>query len=359
MKAIPEEEKGHARMYQRDIKDKVSRLVVGGSPNAGSYFDPIDALNLKDLFRRQSPLPALNGLRIKEWVELYLSFPGGRARMLFGTMRVFCVAECSLALDGLRPLENRAFLPFDRFAMHRSLKRARVDYKAKGLSLRFKSDLHDESASLDISIPGGKRGQAFQASVSLAIPERAPPPLVTVAPLGPGRAAYAHQAFCRPRGSLSCGGESLELPERGGLALLRDYKAVHWLSSDETRVSALGFLPNGKAFGLSLCSSPNQGRERNSECCFWLDSKAYPLPPVKITMTDDKKPRWIIQDTEGIVDLEFKPEAKGARRGGILERYLSRPGAYGTLHGALAIPGLEAARLESFPAFGEAPFIVL
>jgi len=49
---------------------------------------------------------------------------------------------------------------------------------------------------------------------------------------------------------------------------------------------------------------------RYNENCLWINNKVWPLPPVKVTRPQGPAGEWIIQDTEGMVDLVFAPDLK-------------------------------------------------
>jgi hypothetical protein len=63
-----------------------------------------------------------------------------------------------------------------------------------------------------------------------------------------------------------------------------------------------------RRFGFSIAE--NQAREnfKNNENALWVDGELTPLPPVRITMPGGAESPWIIQDTEGMVDLTFTPK---------------------------------------------------
>ena len=59
---------------------------------------------------------------------------------------------------------------------------------------------------------------------------------------------------------------------------------------------------------FSLAENQSKETFKNNENVLWLDGKATPLPPIRITIPQGIEEDWVIQDTEGMVDLVFTPQ---------------------------------------------------
>jgi hypothetical protein len=74
-------------------------------------------------------------------------------------------------------------------------------------------------------------------------------------------------------------------------------------------VGAFGLDSKGRRVGFSLASSQVRDADRMNENCVWIGTKVWALPPVRVTRALGHEKDWVIQDTEGLIDLVFTPEA--------------------------------------------------
>jgi hypothetical protein len=89
--------------------------------------------------------------------------------------------------------------------------------------------------------------------------------------------------------------------------IFRNYKGFFPYRMRTLWCNATGFDEGGRRFGFTLGESQTRDSNRDNENGFWLDGRLTLLPWVKITQTGDGMAEWVIQDTEGMVDLTFTP----------------------------------------------------
>jgi hypothetical protein len=75
----------------------------------------------------------------------------------------------------------------------------------------------------------------------------------------------------------------------------------------------MGFVTIGeeeetRRFGFHIVENQAKENRKNNENVLWVNKLFTPLPPVRITMPNGPESDWVIQDTDGMVDLVFTPK---------------------------------------------------
>ena len=83
------------------------------------------------------------------------------------------------------------------------------------------------------------------------------------------------------------------------------------------------------------------------------DGRRTPLPPVKITRPFGIMGKWIIQDTESMVDLVFLPVSKNYKRVNAAVFRTEYSTVYGHFEGTLLTADGEELKLKSFPGIAK------
>jgi hypothetical protein len=77
-------------------------------------------------------------------------------------------------------------------------------------------------------------------------------------------------------------------------------------------VNGSGFDRKRRRIGFSMGEHATRGANRDNENALWVDGDLTPLPPVRITQSQNLSATvtcdWIIEDVEGMVDLTFTPK---------------------------------------------------
>lgn len=106
------------------------------------------------------------------------------------------------------------------------------------------------------------------------------------------------------------------------------YSSIH-----TSRILLTGFNRiAGKIVSFQINSSIAQDSYKYNDNVIFYDGEITPLPPVKITMPYGYTKQWIIQDTEGMVDLTFEPISTQDRH---LTAFLLKAN-YSTIYGTFA-----------------------
>jgi len=133
-------------------------------------------------------------------------------------------------------------------------------------------------------------------------------PFSVCLPLAKERALYSTKVLMHCSGKVQAGEASHVFSFSDSAAVLDDHKGYYPYHLHYDWVTAFGILPDKRMAGFNLTDNQVRDQKTYNENRLWLGSEIYPLPPIKITHPYGREGSWIIQDTEGMVDLTFYPE---------------------------------------------------
>lgn len=102
-------------------------------------------------------------------------------------------------------------------------------------------------------------------------------------------------------------------------------------------------------FNLSSSSQDSANSDTYNENVLFVDGELTPLPPVKITFPLGIKGKWIIQDTENMVDLSFTPISDHNRTISLLVIRAQKHLMYGIFEGMLKTKNGKEIQIKDFP----------
>lgn len=121
-----------------------------------------------------------------------------------------------------------------------------------------------------------------------------------------------------------------------GSVLFKSVRSYNKLRTRSREAWAAGQIGE-KTVAFSICSSSLDAvnPDTYNENVLFVDGDLTPLPPVKITFPFGIKGKWIIQDTENMVDLSFTPISDHSRIVSIMVLRAQKHIMYGTFEGML------------------------
>jgi hypothetical protein len=187
---------------------------------------------------------------------------------------------------------------------------------------------------MDLSAPG-------MAELSSCIPYRVK-----------RRCLISYQATAPLRGWISTGYDDHPIDEASGVGFYDIRKAYFSLRTKMSQLVGLGRL-NGKIVSFQFGNSVSFDDSRYNDNVLFVDSKAWPLPPVRITRPYGISGDWIIQDTESMIDLVFSPISDSARRLSVFIVRTDYHTVYGLFEGVLLTGEGEKIALKGFAGIGK------
>jgi hypothetical protein len=196
-------------------------------------------------------------------------------------------------------------IPGSGWHLPKSLKNSSASSRSWGYFFRIHSWLDASTIKLDLDIEATRKRPSFTAHAEFDLNKEHTVPMAVSLLFSERRSMYAYKTMAQVQGDMVFGGRHLHLDPSKTLGIFCDYKGYYPFPMHSQGCSAVGFDSKNRRIGFSL--SENQAKEsyKNNENALWIDGKLTPLPPVKITRTNEAESEWIIQDMEGMVDLVF------------------------------------------------------
>lgn len=286
-------------------------IVDEGAFVYGRFSTPFRKVNMLDVRRPYHyAIPRIvKNWRLKEWQ----AFEFGDARWFFMTS-LYNAKACSmvlfLAYDRERKKKYfvRRLLPGSIFHFSESLSGSDVYYR--GARTHIDSTCDYDAGSIQLTVVRGSRspGRRFSGRFSFACGPKVASPSVVCLPLGLNRAMYSTKILMPMEGEFSIGGESHRFEGPSSMGIFDDHKGYYPYQMRYDWVTGFGADAKGRRVGFNLTDNQVRDQVRYNENCLWINNKVRPLPPVKVTRPQGPAGDWIIQDTEGMVDLVFHPE---------------------------------------------------
>jgi len=325
---------------------------------AGTWTVPFQEVDLLAVQRPYSfPLPrGILDNRIKEWETFIIQDDRFILFALLGNVKLYRWAQVLLYDKETREkMRFRKLIPGTGWRLPKSLSNASVDSRSWRFFFRIHDWLDADILKLDLDIGATRRRPSFTAQVEYLLDRRHLTPLTVSLLFSERRNLCVFKALAPVRGDMVFGGRHISLDPRRTSGFFGDFKGYYPYLMQSQWCTGFGFDAENRRFGFSIAE--NQAREsfKNNENALWIDGRLTPLPPVKITQTEEGD--WIIQDLEGMVDLVFtlqEPVRSGFNLFLARTEYETPPGYY---NGSLTGAGGEKIRLRNVWGMGESLYL--
>ncbi|HTX74513.1 MAG TPA: DUF2804 domain-containing protein [Rectinemataceae bacterium] len=277
----------------------------------GRFGSPFGRVNMLEVERAFSyPVPRfIKNWRLKEWQAFQL---GDDRWFIFAALynaKIFSLAYFQ-AYDRLekRRVGFKRLVPGSAFSFSETLSPSRVSYRAAGTFLEFSADLGSGSIRIEVGRGGHDAARRFSASFRLASGPKVAAPQAVCLPLGMNRAIYSTKLLMPLEGEFVVGGIPHRFLPESAMGIMDDHKGYYPWQMRSDWVTGFGLDAKGRRAGFNLTDNQVRDQARYNENCLWINNRVWPLPPVKVTRPHGHAGEWVIQDTEGMVDLVFVPE---------------------------------------------------
>ncbi|GMO42163.1 MAG: DUF2804 domain-containing protein [Treponemataceae bacterium] len=312
-------------MYSRLITKTPDTLIKNGAPVFGTFSDAPENLDIRGVRRPFASLPFP--------VILTNAFIRSNIACVFNTGRFICSIDMFKALvfgfieivfwDAETHKKNayrRLIVPWQHFIPY-SLKKGRWSCLNRKRRLRISWDRKRGFFSFVCSLKGdGARPDikgAFTANLSVngfcEVTCVLPSP-VTRRCKAVHKIAFPIKGVFNfsPRGKGFAQQESCQFNE--GAMLFDAYRAYYKIPTINEFAYGVGRIEShAVSFSIVSSSLDAVNPDDYNENSLFVDGTFTPLPPVKITYPFGLTGKWIIQDTESMVDLSFSPATNHSR----------------------------------------------
>ncbi len=332
-------------------------LVRDGTLLLGSWEGIPGRANLLDIRHAYHyPLPRfLKRLRLKEWQAIEAGDEDWFFLAVLYDAKFFSMAAVDLWNRKERKKYGfRRIFPGSRFSLPDSLKRSETSVTAGGDHLSILVDPESGILDLRASSRARKRSRdSFELDLRFDLSREACSPFSVCLPLGLNRALYSTKILMPCSGRITLAGNEHDFNPKTASGILDDHKGFYPYRLHYDWITGFGIDASGRRIGFNLTDNQVRDQVRYNENRLWIDETVQPFPPVKITRPYGRESPWVIQDTEGMVDLVFHPEVPHDIKVNLGVAEIDYAGPFGRFEGRLLSPSGESINASLFYGMGE------
>jgi hypothetical protein len=310
-------------VYTREFAQPRSILIQEGKPVAGTWKEAFRSVNFMDVrhpYRHHLPRGFIH-YRLKEWQSFQVQDSRYFFKSIVLNAKLFSILQMLFYdRESKEKIKLRRVVPSTFLRLPRNLYNSYIDSRAGGFSFRIHEWLDALNIRFDLNIQHEKRlenKRSLTAHIKYVF-NKVTPQAVSLL-FSERRSYYSFKACTEVRGDLVSsldgysGNNYIALEPKKSAGLFSDYKGFFPYRTAGFWVSAAFVNRWGQRIGFSIADlsgrADNQTREsnKNNENALWVNGELTLLPPVRITQPQGIEKMWVIQDIEGMVDLNFKP----------------------------------------------------
>lgn len=310
-------------MYSRQLVDLPQSLVKNGKPVFGTFSGHISKLDIRGLRTPFGgfPLPSfISNFRIKSSLTFNFKYGPFIASVIFFDAKIYGIAEVSLWNEetGRKYVYKSLMGPRRRFIPHNMEQGFCASFN-KCRYIRVSWDHKRDRFSIIFNLKGDSIRPSVQAAFTGHFSDSQTQEVTQCVPIKSRRRCSAsYLATLKIHGTISFEKtkttQSCTFSEEQGEGLFFINRAYYGYITQNQIIYAAG-LQNGKqiSFLLDNISSNMPDPEFSNRNSLFYEGEYTPLPPVKMTQPFGLSKKWIIQDTENMVDLTFEPISNNFR----------------------------------------------
>jgi hypothetical protein len=300
-------------VYTRDILPGPGFLVADGAFSYGSYDSPFvrsNILDARNVFHY--PLPRfVKDFRVKESQAFQVCSEDAFAYVDLYNAKLFTLVYVNV-MD--RPSRKRysywRFLLGSRISIPDTLLGSHTRFAQGGFEVDLRGRLDEGEVNLSARVTGHRGRPDLDFELRMDRSANSGKPLVSVLPVGLNRAIYSYRAPGPVEGSISIGGKRRRIDATTAYGMFTDQKGYFPYVTLVDWAAGMGRTKEGRLVAFSLTDNHVSGQDAVNENAVWSEGRLHPLPSIRMTRPMGPEGEWIIQDTEGMVDLSFVPEAR-------------------------------------------------
>jgi hypothetical protein len=344
-------------LYTREILPAPERPVQDGRPLFGSYSGPFGYLDIRGMKRPFGDLPIpsfLTDLRVMDSMRFLFCDENN-----IGEIELFDAGYFSFMETTLWNRKTRHRIAYRRIILPHLLRIPRrldnsvVACRTRSRYVRIQTRLQKGLVQADFAFRGSGSRPPCDGRLVMSLDGPGSADLSSLIPYGVKRRCQGSWQVAAPlSGLISTGYADYQLQGDAAVGFLDVRKAYYSLRTKVSNLIGLGRL-EGKVVSFQLGNPVCRDDSRYNDNVLFVDGKAWPLPPVRITRPYGINGDWIIQDTESMVDLVFTPVSDSSRS---LSAFIVRTNyhtVYGTFEGVLLTGDGERISLRGFPGIGK------
>lgn len=353
-------------MYIRETCEPPKKIVTNGKPNFGTFNAPPAKLDICDVKYPFSAcfLPTfVTNMRIRGNLRFFFNTENYIGSITFLDYKFLCTSTLIL-FDKATAKRHvyHSFFGFRRFIPKDLQKACCTTFKSSRF-IKFKWDRQLQKASCFFKVKGNSVHPDFGSFFAIDFSDSKFAEIFQVLPSITKRRCTATYCMTSPiagfiqkneHSSKKLAYKKNQPPTDFGLCFFDIRRAYYKLRNTENYLIGLDKV-DGKnvTFRLSHSNHEPIDEDKYNENVLFVDNNITTLPPVTITRPFGFNDRWIIQDTENMVDLSFFPLSDYKHGVSAFIVHTESHTVYGTFEGELKTKDGTTIRLKGFQGLGK------
>lgn len=345
-------------MYRREVKECPKSFVHNGKPVFGTFFKHPERLDIRGIKMPYGifPLPTfITNLRIKSRLGVCFLLGDYIGCIDFYDSKIFGMAEVIFwnVQTGQRYVYRSVMGPRKRFVPHKLEAASTSSYK-KSRYIRISWDRKADRLSVIFNLKGNGVRPGANSAMIAHFNSSQMAELTCVLPSPTIRRSSAHYNASLPlHGSITLIPQKtspLTMADADGIAFFDINRTYMKFISHGEFVTGLGII-DGKnlSFRIQAGSQEAVDQDKYNGNVLFYDGKETPLPPVVITHPYGIMNKWVIQDTENMIDLTFSPISDNKNIISAIILHSEYHTIYGTFEGTLLTVEGQKINIKSLP----------
>ena len=345
-------------MYSRNIKETPKSIIHNGKANFGTYKKVTEKLEIRGLKFPFIGIPTpkfFSNMRIRSRIAYMFNIGTYIGMVEFLDNKVFGLAEVIFwNKDTNQRFSYHTIMPTrKRFVPTNTQEAACTSYR-KTRYIKVNWSRKHKRHSLSFTVRGDKFRPAAKGSFIASFNKPETPELLSVTPAPTSSKCSATWLIpLKIKGGINIGKHRKDIksfPNEEGLALMamnRTYLKLH--SKSEMMCGLVNIEGKNIIFRFTNTNQEAINSDEYNDNILSVDSSITPMPPVCITHPFGINNKWVVQDTENMVDLSFTPISCSNRTLNILIIRNVYTTIYGTFEGVLLTQDGERIVLKNCP----------
>ena len=303
-------------MYTRDMKLPPQQLVKNGKAVFGTFVGAPETFSIRGV---KAPFGGMHfprfitNFRIKSRLSYTFVTENFAGNIDFFDAKLFGYVELVLwDRQTCKKLAYRSFIGPRRRLVPKNLAKASCSNLSRSRKIKVNWDRAKDMLRISLAIKGDSARPGINGNFISHFSGSQTAETCSVMPWPrPNRCSAAYHFSSRMEGRLSlCYKKEPEQTEitASGLAFMDINRTLYKFHTQTEYVTGIGMADGVPVtFRLAQMQEDAVQSDEYNENMLYIQNAVTPLPPVLITHPYGIEKKWIIQDTEGMVDLEFDP----------------------------------------------------
>lgn len=341
-------------MYSRLIKEPPVQIIENGKAHFGTFMAPTAKIDIRGMRAPYAGIPLPNiisNLRIKSRLNYFFTLENFFGLVEFLDFKIIGISQIILwnKTNGKRYVYHSIMPARRRFVPTTSTRGICASYR-KSRFIKISWGRKHQHHALTFKVHGRNIRPDIQGYVYSPMEDSMHKDLLFVNPSpSSSRCSATWFTSMSVKGELSINNKQVE--DSQGLAAMLLNRTYYKFRSKTTIACAMGNIKNKNIiFCLKSSNMDAADSDTYNDNILIVDGKETVLPPVYITHSFGVEYDWVIQDTESMIDLNFKPVSVATRTMNIIGLRSFRNCVFGFFEGALLTKDGEKISLKDFPA---------